>query len=160
MIIMIHIFSTPERVLKLQPSLSWAAEGEATGFVTRAVWAPCSDCSTSLGNSLSTWFAASKGKKALFICLCSPCGISPNLSNPCCGPDPLLGWGGGGGSSWELPSLVLWTDNSLRRSPSVGRVDKVLWTKFRGSQTSLKASNLRCAVTENKERTEWYRGSL
>lgn len=27
-------FSTPERVLKLQLSLSWAAEGEAMGFVT------------------------------------------------------------------------------------------------------------------------------
>lgn len=31
---MIHVFSTPERVLKLQPSLSGAAEGEATGLVT------------------------------------------------------------------------------------------------------------------------------
>lgn len=35
-----------------------------------------------------------KGQNSLFICLCSHCGISPNLtalalSNPCCGPDPL-----------------------------------------------------------------------
>lgn len=35
-----------------------------------------------------------KGQNSSFICLCSHCGISPNLtalalSNPCCGPDPL-----------------------------------------------------------------------
>lgn len=74
-----------------------AVEGEGMCFVAQCLSMRC-DLSVHtaprlLAIALDFNFSI-KGQNSSFICLCTHCGISPNLmvlalSNPCCDPDPL-----------------------------------------------------------------------
>lgn len=141
---MIHIFSTPERVLKLQPSLSRAAEGEATGLWHVQHELRVQTAARLLAIAFQLDLLHQRAKRLFSFAFVPPVAFHWICPIPAVDLTLCLG-----GVRLQLRTTKLGLTSQVASTQSVGQVNKVLWTKFTGSQTSHKSfkSQVCCHLT-------------